>query len=97
MLVILRGKLVSWRAIPICIALGYVAAVLSFIVNDTASFWPRILNALHHDSMGFLLNFSFIATVLWPLISFSWLFGAVAGIIFLLLDKALQIVEIGSD
>lgn len=82
-----RGLAKSVWAIPISAALAYPAATLAYIVYFTAFQPQRILNSLARSSFA---DDAMVLVFVGPTGSFAWLFGAVAGAVFLLLARNLQ-------
>lgn len=88
MFLMLRGRLAkSLWAIPICTLLGYPAATLAYVFYFSAFEPQRTLNSL---IQGRLVDTIVVLLFLGPTISFAWLFGAVAGGVYLLLARLLQ-------
>jgi hypothetical protein len=86
MFLTLRGRLVnSFWMIPISAALGYPAATLAYVVYFAAFDPQRLLNSLGYGQTSDVL---ILLLFLGPTVSFAWLFGAIAGVVFFLLERA---------
>jgi hypothetical protein len=84
MFLTLRGKLVNspWM-IPICAALGYPTGMLAYVIYFGAFEPQRLANSLGHgQETGTLVALFFLGATG----SFVWLFGAIAGAVFFLLQ-----------
>jgi hypothetical protein len=88
MIVTLRVKLSRpiW-AIAICAALGYPAASLAYIIYFSAFEPQRIVNNFGQSEPATAI---FMLLLVMPTGSFSWLFGAIAGLAFFLLSRLLE-------
>jgi hypothetical protein len=88
MIVTLRVKLSRpiW-VVPICAALGYPAASLAYIIYFSAFEPQRIINSFGQSGPATAIFMLLLAI---PTGSFAWLFGAIAGVAFLLLSRLLE-------
>jgi hypothetical protein len=86
LLLSLGGRLVrsAWL-IPISAALSYPAFALAYLANFAIFEHQRFSNALTHLKVGDVPDVLLMCFVLLPTISVTWLFGAMAGLMVLLL------------
>jgi hypothetical protein len=84
----LRGRLANspWM-IPVSAALGYPAAMLAYVIYFGAFEPQRLANSIGRgQTAGVLLALFLLGTTA----SFAWLFGAIAGVVFFLMERTWQ-------
>jgi hypothetical protein len=86
MFMALRARLLrsAW-VIPLCVLLSFPSASLAYLAYF-GLFEPSRLNAL--TQVGFF-QFTFMLLILSPAISLVWLFGGLAGSLFLIMSRIL--------
>ena len=94
MFLTLRGRIVrSPWPILISAVLSYPAATFAYIVYFAVFEHQLFFNTLKHIEVTGLVLMLFLFG---PTISFAWLFGAVAGLVFIILRRALQLQRKGA-
>jgi hypothetical protein len=87
MFMALRARLLrsAW-VIPLCVLLSFPSASLAYLAYFGLFEPSRLLNAL--TQVG-LFQFTFMLLILSPAISLVWLFGGLAGSLFLIMSRIL--------
>ena len=89
-LLALRGRFVKARwLLPICIALGYVAAIVAYLFYFGIWEPERTFNSLKHFA---ILPDLTVLLLFIPTMSLAWLLGAIVGIFYLALERLVRIV-----
>ena len=75
----------AWM-IPVSAALAYPAAMLAYVIYFGAFEPQRLANSIGHSQTASVLIVLFLGATA----SFAWLFGAIAGAVFFLMERTWQ-------